>query len=119
MYYLARDRAMNNNHTFHLAAILKRGKSIIRVGVNSDKTNPRFARKYKNGEINYHLHAEMDVLCSAQPGDSIIVVRFAADGSLTMAKPCEHCQRFLAEAGIFKVYYTDWNGEYQKLTTGL
>jgi len=107
---------MNNDHDFHVVAILKRKKSFIRYGTNSTKTNPRFARKQKNGTYDYHLHAEMDVLRFAKPGDVVYVLRFLANGELTMAKPCRFCQGFLAEAGIKKVYYSDWDGNFKKMT---
>jgi deoxycytidylate deaminase len=115
VYYQAREKALSNEHTFHLAAVLKRGDSVIRIGINSGKTSPRFARKHKNGAVDYHLHAEMDALCFSRPGDTVIVVRFTADGQLTMAKPCEFCQGFLKQAGINKIYFSNWNGEYEKL----
>jgi deoxycytidylate deaminase len=106
--------AMNNGEDFHLAAILIRRKRIVRVGTNSTKTHPRFLRTYKNGEENAGLHAEMDVLRFAKPGDTIIVYRFSSKGVLTMAKPCHHCERFIIEAGIKNVIYSDWNGEMIK-----
>ena len=39
MYYKAKNLAMNNGRTYHLAAILKRGKNIIRIGENTNKTS--------------------------------------------------------------------------------
>jgi cytidine deaminase len=38
------------------------------------------------------------------------------DGSASMAKPCSKCQRLLARAGIKKVYYTNWDGNWQKMS---
>ena len=115
LYYRARDLALNNDHDFHVVAILKRGKSIVKIGTNSNKTNPRFARKYKTGVPEYQLHAEMNVVRFAKPGDTVIVIRFSAKGKLTMARPCRFCQNFLTEAGVTEVYYSDWEGNYQKM----
>lgn len=106
--------AMNNGGPFHLAAILWRGKSMVRIGTNQDKTHPAFHRKYKNGSA-HNLHAEMDVLRFAKPGDTIVVMRWSAKGELTMAKPCPHCQGFIKEAGISEVTYSDWDGEMQTM----
>lgn len=106
--------AMNNGGPFHLAAILWRGKSIVRIGTNQDKTHPAFHRKYKNGDA-HNLHAEMDVLRFAKPGDTIVVMRWSARGELTMAKPCPHCQKFIRAAGIAEVTYSDWDGEMKNL----
>ncbi len=115
MYYRAKKLALNNNHPFHVVAVLKRGKSVIRIGTNSEKTTPRFARRRANGSVDYHFHAETNVLRFAKPGDVVYVLRFSKSGILTMAKPCEFCQIFLAEAGIKKVYYSDWEGQFKKM----
>jgi deoxycytidylate deaminase len=106
--------AMNNGGPFHLAALLWRGKSLIRIGTNQEKTHPHFQRKYKNGSA-HNLHAEMDVLRFAKPGDTIVVMRWSARGELTMAKPCKHCQEYIRKAGISEVTYSDWNGEMQTM----
>lgn len=115
MYYEARSAALANGHDFHLAAILKRNKSVIRIGTNSSRTNPNFRRVHRNGAIDYHLHAEMDVLRFYRPGDKITVLRFSAKGELTMAKPCRWCQKFLREAGVKRVSYSNWKGEIETL----
>ena len=115
MYYRkARSVAINNGQEFHLAAILFRGKRIVRVGTNSTKTHPRFRRTHSNGDESAHLHAEMDVLRFAKPGDTLMVFRFLADGTPSMSKPCPHCQKFIREAGITKVEYTDWSGDVKE-----
>lgn len=92
-----------------------RGKSIVRIGTNSDKTHPKFMRTYKDGSCKSHLHAEMDVLRFAQPGDKIYVLRFHASGDLTMARPCHFCEGFIRETQIDKVYYSDWNGKFVEM----
>ena len=84
---------------------------MIRIGVNSDKTHPAAYREYKNGWAAC-LHAEMDVLRFARPGDTLEVLRISADG-IAMAKPCKFCQKMIEEKGIRKVRYTDPNGEWQ------
>jgi deoxycytidylate deaminase len=106
--------AMNNGGPFHLAALLWRGKSLIKIGTNQEKTHPFFKRTYKNGSAN-NLHAEMDVLRFAKPGDTIVVMRWSALGNLTMAKPCQHCEKFIREAGIVEVTYSDWDGNMQSM----
>jgi len=115
VYTKAKEIAMNNGEEFHVVAVLYRGRSIVRFGTNSSKTHPKFGRTYKNGDEGHCLHAEMDVLRFAHPGDRITVMRFLKSGALSMAKPCEHCERFLREAGIEKVTYSDWDGNYQTM----
>lgn len=116
MYYEAEQRAKSNGaEMFHLAAILWRGKSPIRVGTNCAKTHPKFGRKYKDGTYKFHLHAEMDVLRFARPGDRLEVMRWRADGELTMSKPCKWCIGHIKRYGISEVRYTDWDGKWQEL----
>lgn len=61
------------------------------------------------------LHAEMNVLRFSEPGDKLVVYRFNALGEPTMAKPCLACQKFLKEAGISDVEYSDWDGSMKEL----
>lgn len=110
MYYKAKQKALDNGQVFHLAAVLLRGKHVVKIGTNSDKTHPRFKRTYKDGSCRSHLHAEMDVLRFAKPGDEIYVFRFSAEGDLTMAKPCRFCEKFIRDTKIKRVYYSDWSG---------
>lgn len=111
----AKKKALNNDHKFHVAAALYRGKSLIRIGVNTDKTHPQFHRVYKNGEEGYSLHAEMDVARFAKPGDKVFVMRWDKSGERTMAKPCSHCMKYLAKVGVEFVIYSDWNGDFVKM----
>jgi len=118
VYYEARDRALNNGRQYHLAAILRRKGKIIRMGVNNNKTHPKFKRQYKDGSWSAHLHAEMDVLRFAKPGDIIEVMRFRkGDGGFAMAKPCQFCQKHLRAAGIKKVRFTNEQGEWEEWLT--
>ena len=121
MYYRAKKLALENGRTYHVAAILKRNGKVIRVGENTDKTHPRFKRQYKDGTWASHMHAEMNVLRFSQPGDELEVLRFTkCHHTRTMAKPCEFCMHEIRKAGIKKVRYTDWSGEWKeiKITPG-
>ena len=116
MYYKARSRALSNGHMYHVVAILRRKKKVIKIGVNSNKTHPRFTRTYDDGTIASHMHAEMSVLRYARPGDEIEVMRFKkCEHGMTMAKPCSHCHEFLKQSGVSKVRYTNWNGEWEEI----
>lgn len=113
MYYKAEKKAMNNGQHYHLAAILRRGKSVVRVGVNTHKTHPRFGRRYPDGKQGHCMHAEMNVLRFAKPGDTMEVLRFKKSGGWAMAKPCRHCIKYIEEAGIKKVRYTNCDGDWE------
>ena len=116
MYYRAKKIAMSNGRTYHIAAILKRNGKVVKIGENTNKTHPRFKRQYEDGSWASHMHAEMNVLRFAQPGDEIEVMRFKkCNHELTMAKPCSLCLKHLISSGIRKVKYTDWNGKWVEL----
>lgn len=116
MYYKAKNIAMNNGRTYHLTAILRRNGNVIKMGENTNKTHPAFKRQYPDGTWSSHMHAEMNVLRFAKPGDTIDVMRFSPKSEeLTMAKPCKLCMKFMREAKIKKVRYTDWDGIWQEI----
>ena len=115
MYYEARERALNNGRVYHLAAILKRRKVVVKVGENTFKTHPRFQRVYPDGTTGSHMHAEMNVLRFAKPGDVLEVIRFKKSGGWAMAKPCAHCMKYIREAGIKKVRYTNSDGAWETM----
>jgi tRNA(Arg) A34 adenosine deaminase TadA len=116
VYYKAESKATNNGRTYHLAAILKRNGRVVRVGENTSKTHPRFKRQYADGSWGSHMHAEMNVLRFAEPGDEVEVIRFSKCGhTWTMAKPCALCMYHLRNSGIKRVRYTNWDGEWEEL----
>lgn len=117
MYYKAKNLAINNGRTYHLAAILRRNGKVIKIGENTNKTHPRFKRQYADGTWASHMHAEMNVLRFAKPGDELEVMRFSkCNHEITMAKPCSLCIQAIKDAGIRKVRYTDWQGQWQNLS---
>tara|TARA_B100000700_G_C14673163_1_gene681779 strand:- start:80 stop:418 length:339 start_codon:yes stop_codon:yes gene_type:complete len=108
--------AMKNGRTYHIAAILRRNGRIVKIGENTNKTHPRFKRQYEDGSWASHMHAEMNVLRFAKPGDEIEVIRWKKCGhGLTMAKPCEICMKEIMRSGIKKVRYTNWEGEWEEI----
>ena len=116
MYYRARDRAINNGRTYHVAAILRRNGRVVKIGENTNKTHPRFRRQYDDGTWASHMHAEMNVLRFAKPGDEIEVMRFRrCSHKLTMAKPCQTCMSHIIAAGIRTVRYTNWDGTWKQI----
>lgn len=119
MYSRARAEAFKhgvtttNGSRFYLAAFLKRGKSLIKIGFNSHKTHPKSLRTY-HGQHDATTHAEISVLHAARPGDVIEVIRWRAkDRRRTMAHPCLNCMYQMKKHGISKVRYTDWEGRWQ------
>jgi len=116
VYYKAKKKATENGRTYHLAAVLRRKGRVVRIGENTHKTHPSFKRQYEDGTWASHMHAEMNVLRFAQPGDDLEVMRFKKHcHSLTMAKPCPICEELIKKAGITNVRYTNWEGEWESL----
>lgn len=117
VYYKARKSALNNGMQWHLAAILWRGKTPVYIGANSAKTHPAATRTYKDGCVKHHMHAEMNVLRFAKPGDMIEVLRWEAkpEHRLTMAAPCKWCMQQIRASGIYRVYHTNWDGQWEQI----
>jgi deoxycytidylate deaminase len=114
VYYRAKHLALGNGRPYHLAAILRRRGKVIKIGENTNKTHPRFKRQYSDETWGSHMHAEMNVLRFAQPGDEIEVIRFKKRSyERTMARPCSLCAEAIREAGIKSVKYTNWEGEWE------
>jgi len=115
VYYRAKELAINNGRTYHLAAILRRNGRVVRIGENTHKTHPRFKRQYKDGTWGSHMHAEMNVLRFAKPGDELEVIRFTkCNHERTMARPCDLCMEEIKKSKIKKVRYTNWDGEWEE-----
>lgn len=108
-------------------AIITYGKTPI-TGYNSyTKTSPAWGREYPDGNESYTRHAEMHalqqlnrILRKKRAGAklrSVHIFRKGKDGKPTMAAPCVHCQKRLAEAGLSArdVWYTDWDGCWTRL----
>ena len=119
VYYRAKELALSNGRCYHIAAILWRNGRVVKIGENTGKTHPRFLRQYPDGTWGAHMHAEMNVLRFAEPGDEIEVIRFKkCSHDRTMAKPCGLCMKHLRESGITRIRYTNWLGNWETLEIG-
>lgn len=89
---------------YHHVVIATRGGSIAAIGVNHNNT-----------------HAEVACLNQIWPnkrkGLKIWSYRLRRDGQMGMAKPCTECQEYLRENGIKVVYYTNRNGQIERMRT--
>ena len=112
----AQQLALNNGRCYHVAAILRRKGHVVKIGVNSNKTHPRFKRQFPDGSWASHMHAEMHVLRFAKPGDILEVVRFRRGSpALAIARPCKYCMQYIHEAGIKLVRYTNREGIWEEM----
>ena len=86
----------------NLFAVVVQGGKVIARGVN---------RRHRDRTI----HAEMAALSQmirrkrSSEGCDIHVYRFMADGSYGLSKPCADCEASLREAGIRRVFYSDYD----------
>ena len=107
---IARSDVLKSDlHRHNISAMIVKGGQIVSRGVN---------RHHRDGSI----HAEVSALTQmirrkASPeGCEIHVYRFMADGSYGLAKPCQACQRALLEAGIKRVWYSDYDNQMKTLS---
>jgi len=126
-----REACKASNHsdekcTFLVGAAVVLGSRVIATGACTTKTHP------KNPKLNVmtkrkQLCAEVVALIKALKiipirklkECSIYVARQRQDGSLAMAKPCEHCQKLFRKFGIKNIFYTNAFGEVEKLNLNL
>lgn len=48
-------------------------------------------------------------------GINLFVMRFHADGSLAIAKPCPGCEKLLKNSNLWEVWYTNERGDFERL----
>lgn len=115
----------DDHRSRHAAAIIYRNR-IVALGTNHFKTHP-FQIKYRRRPGAIYLHAEVAAIKRAiwhlsekeLKRSVLISVRIKYDNNLVprfgMSKPCDGCQRAIAEFGIRHVYYTTENQEIATL----
>ncbi len=94
------------------AVIVKNGK-VISVGFN--KTLKRNSLRKYNGYIVRSIHAELHAILKANTdltGAEIFVFSKKKDGEFRKSRPCNVCMSAIIEAGIKKVYYTDYGNVF-------
>jgi len=100
-------------YAHRVGAALFLGSRLISLGWNRHKTHPECDC--------YTQHAEFAAICRSRKKlatlDKVIlyVGRLTRTNRVSYARPCSPCQRKLLDAGITKVYYTDYNGELSPL----
>jgi len=114
---MAYKSSIETDCTFLVGATIALGSRVISTGTCTSKTHPQNP-KIKSSTKRNQLCAEVSAVLRAlrkiskrQMKDcSIYVVRRRRDGSRAMAMPCIHCQEFLIEMGIKKIFYTNQVG---------
>lgn len=112
----AKFNLQNKYRCNHIAFIFK-GKKILAIGRNSNKTHPK---------INFHeyhefsrLHAELSACIRFGKEDcrkySLAVLRIDRNGEFNQSKPCPGCQSVIRQLNFKKVFYTNEYGEWKIL----
>ncbi len=101
----------------HITFILYKNKVVSSGYAQAFKTDPT-AKKY--GYRFESIHSELHAIkrFPYRPGRladcQFVNIRFMADGSVGMAKPCQICQRMLASFGVKQknIHYTNREGKW-------
>lgn len=101
-------QAKKVDHQFKLGAVIFDKSKIVSEGKN---TAQRSKRKLHPRYMKWSgsLHAEQDAVLNAftdLKGLEMLVVRIGKSGDFRLAKPCEHCMKYLNKIGLKRVYYT-------------
>lgn len=103
-FYTARREAKKSTMHPQVGAVIVLDKQRF-TGYNKRKTDPKFANPEKHVRIS--VHAELDCLGRDMlyTGAELYVYR-EIEGIPAMARPCNHCMKFIKEAGIERIFYT-------------
>ena len=89
-----------------------KGANQIALGFNHHKSHPK--------NTCFSQHAEFNSLIKSSnnyhPRNlTMYVARLTRTDKISLSKPCSECQRAIWNAGIRKVFYTDYTGNLQEL----
>jgi hypothetical protein len=102
----------------HFSYLLIRNK-IISMGYNLSFTSHPIAHKY--GYRFDAQHSELKCLLNAPYPPSIfnrctlINIRIMSNGLIGISKPCPKCQQLLRDFNINRIYFTNREGEFERL----
>lgn len=121
----------NADAYYQLCAVLFDGSRVINYGYNRGKSNPLGQKlilkhniKEKYSDSNYKelptvcaTHAEMSALSTKSDKGNILVISRISKGTREFgcARPCNICMELIKEKGIKHVYYTNDQGNFEKV----
>jgi len=101
----------------HFSFLLIRNKILASGYSIGWKTNP-LAKKY--GYRFNNIHSEMSVIKNFPYPPAmlskctLVNIRIMKSGQLGMARPCHHCSKLLQDFDLTNVWYTNWQGKFEK-----
>lgn len=119
---LAGEGVGRSNNNRLAACLFDRKHRVLECRANTYKTHPLtqlFGDRHQSVVAYPHLHAEMHVCISHGlshcEGLNLLVLRVLRNGQLSMARPCDICTKLIQHTGIRRVYYSDWDGQLERL----
>lgn len=102
---------LSDFYAHRVGAALFDGARLITLGKNLHRSHPE--------NSCYTMHAEFDSLKRLRGHDTSNIIMFVArltrTDKVSLAKPCDECQKVIRKYGIKKVYYTNHSGELELL----
>ena len=107
------EEAKKSNYKFRVGAVMFSGSKIINKAYN-DPNYIGYLRKHSRFPTR---HAEIMLFHNTFPDCSVdvLVVRVSKKDKLTMARPCKTCMKYLIEKRVRRVYFTNYDGEIEKI----
>jgi deoxycytidylate deaminase len=100
--------ARNGDHKQRVGCIIFDKKKILSTGHNHcQRSVKKLHSKFQRWKGS--IHAEVDAIIHAMTdlkGTSLLVVRINKKEQLRLAKPCQHCMKYIRYVGIKKVYFS-------------
>lgn len=111
--YLAKQEAAKSDyHPYKIGSVALYKGRVVSYGRNTNKSHARLIR-----DFGYHsgTHAEALALMKAHKCDTLFVIRITKNGNISCSKPCVRCLAFAKQAGIEKIIYSDWSGNFREI----
>lgn len=113
--YELRDSCDSDKH--HLSFIVRKNK-ILSIGWNSSKQTHTISKIYGYPFIG--VHSEVRAILNYENWQSdlkkctLINVRINNNDEISMSKPCPHCEKLIEKIGFKRVYFTNFDGEFER-----
>ena len=106
-------KGVGPRNCYRLGAVLFKKKQVINAKTNTGKP-AEILREFTSFPL---LHAETNCVVSHGfdncSGLDLAIARVHKNGDLSMARPCETCMKVIKKVGIRRIYWTNWEGDWQ------
>lgn len=117
---LCRNLAYQSVHPLQRhGAVLTKGGKIINASCNVNRYRAfadRFwHKKFAHGTVHAEIGAILGLDRSVTENSTVYVVRVNGDGKFRNSRPCDMCQSALSFCGVRTIFFTNENGELEKM----